>query len=289
MGAAGWDGRRCQQTVEVTAFWCDVPRDVLRVSGVDALTYLQSQISQDIRQLGDGGTTYTFVLQPTGKVEALARVHRVTADELLLDTEAGFGEALKARLNRFKIRVKVDIESMDWRMIAVRGTDVAPAGSLPAWGRPDAHDLLGEAPPAPDGVRRGTPAELEAARIEAGWPAMGSEITDATIPAETGVVPLAVNFTKGCYPGQELVERMDSRGSNAPRFVRRLRGEGSVASGDLVRYGGKDVGALTSVADSDEGWLALASIARAVQPGDSVSVAAEAGSIDAAVEELVIR
>ncbi|MCU1366631.1 MAG: hypothetical protein JWN39_2270 [Ilumatobacteraceae bacterium] len=273
----------------MTAFWCDVPRDVIRVSGADALTYLHSQFSQDIRGLGDGGTTYTFVLQPTGKVEALARLHRITAEEFLLDTDAGFGAALTARLNRFKIRVKVDIEALDWRMIAVRGTDIAPAGSLPAWGRVDAHDLLGETPTAPDGVRHGTEAELEAVRIEAGWPAMGAEITDTTIPAETGVVPLAVNFTKGCYPGQELVERMDSRGSNAPRFVRRLRGEGSVARGDVVTHGGKEVGALTSVADSDEGWLALASIARAVQPGDSVSVAAGTGSIDAAIEELAIR
>ena len=262
---------------------------MLRVSGADALTYLQSQISQDIRGLGDGGTTYTFVLQPTGKVEALARLHRVNAEEFLIDTEAGFGAALTTRLNRFKIRVKVDVEPLDWRLIAVRGTDVAPAGSLPAWGRADAHDLLGEAPTPPDGVRHGSTAELEAMRIEAGWPAMGAEITDTTIPAETGVVPLAVNFTKGCYPGQELVERMDSRGSNAPRFVRRLRGEGSVAPGAVVTHEGKEVGTLTSVADSDEGWSALASIARAVQPGESVSVATGTGPIDAAVEELVLR
>ena len=50
---------------------------------------------------------------------------------------------------------------------------------------------------------------------------MGFEIVPGeTIPAATGVVPVAVNFTKGCYPGQELVERMDSRGADAPKQLR---------------------------------------------------------------------
>ena len=47
---------------------------------------------------------------------------------------------------------------------------------------------------------------------------MGTEIVPGeVIPAETGVVAVTVNFRKGCYPGQELVERMDSRGARAPR------------------------------------------------------------------------
>ncbi len=53
---------------------------------------------------------------------------------------------------------------------------------------------------------------------------MGTEIVPAeTIPASLGeVVRVAVSFTKGCYPGQELVERMDSRGSSAPQVLRRV-------------------------------------------------------------------
>ena len=71
--------------------------------------------------------------------------------------------------------------------------------------------------------REGTLDELERLRIEDGWPAMGAEIVPGeTIPAETGVVPVAVDFKKGCYPGQELVERMDSRGASAPRRLRVL-------------------------------------------------------------------
>ena len=274
-----------RQTAGMDAFWVDDHRDVLVVSGADALTYLQSQISQDIRGLADGATTYSFVLQPMGKVEALVRIQRRSAEEFVLDTEAGFGAPLATRLNRFKIRVKVDIAPVDWRCIAVRGLRTPIAGGVPAWGRDDAVDLLGPDVQPPTDVAAGTPADLAAARVAAGWPAMGHEITDATIPAETGfVVPLAVSFTKGCYPGQELVERMDSRGSAAPRFVRRLHGDGSVDEGaEVTNDGGKVIGQLTTVAATDGGWTALAVIGRAVQPGDAVAVAGQ----DVTVDELV--
>ena len=70
-------------------FWCHMPRDVVRVHGVDAATYLQSQVSQDLRGLGVGDSVWSFVLQPTGKVDALARVWRTADDEFVLDTDAG--------------------------------------------------------------------------------------------------------------------------------------------------------------------------------------------------------
>lgn len=257
----------------MAAFWCEVPRDVLVVSGADASTYLQSQISQDIRGLADGAVTYTFVLQPIGKVDALVRLQRRSAEEFVLDTDAGFGAPLAARLNRFKIRVKVDIVAVDWRCIAIRGAGEPVTNAVAAWGRADSFDLLGPDVEPPVGVSAGTPIDLERARIAAGWPAMGHEITDATIPAETGfVVALSVSFTKGCYPGQELVERMDSRGSAAPRFVRRLQGSGSSAVGAELIHAGKVVGHLTTVADNDGGWTALGLVGRAVQPGDTVTL-----------------
>ena len=99
-------------------FWCDRPADVLLVSGPDALTYLQSQISQDIRNLGEGDNAYSLVLQPTGKVDALVRIRRSGTESFVIDTDGGFGEGLAARLNRFKIRVKVEIEPVAWRCIA---------------------------------------------------------------------------------------------------------------------------------------------------------------------------
>ncbi|CAB4876009.1 unannotated protein [freshwater metagenome] len=266
----------------MSPFWFEDRRDVVRVSGADALTYLQSQISQDIRGLADGGSAYSFVLQPMGKIDALVRIVRHSAEEFVLDTDPGFGEIVVTRLNRFKIRVKVDIAALAWRCIAVRGADAPIDAAVPAWGRPDAFDILGENPRPPVAVRVGSAEELLAARIEAGWPAMGSEITDASIPAETGVVAEAVNFTKGCYPGQELVERMDSRGSQAPRFVRRLRGTGDAVVGDEVMRDAGVVGHLTSVVGHDGVWAALATVARSVQLGDTVTVRGAVSTLEPA-------
>ncbi len=203
-------------------------RDVVTVSGTDAATYLQSQVAQDLDQMSDGQSGWTFVLEPTGKVVSLARIARVSETEFVLDTDAGFGDVLAERLNRFKIRVDADIE-------------LTPAAS---------------AEPSLD---------HEAARVAAGWPRHGFEIVPGeTIPAVTGVVPVAVSFTKGCYPGQELVERMDSRGADAPRMLRVVEvGEGTRV-GDAVD--GADGVVVTTVA----GTAALAYVPRGVDVGRAV-------------------
>ena len=86
---------------------------------------------------------------------------------------------------------------------------------------------------------RTTPVD-EDGRIAAGWPKMGAEIIPGeTIPAETGLDDVAVSFTKGCYPGQELVERMDSRGSTAPRHLEVLdRARTTTQPGAAVAHDG---------------------------------------------------
>lgn len=205
-------------------FWIEYPRDVVQVVGPDAASYLQSQLSQDLRPLQVGQSTWSFVLQPTGKVDVLLRVWRTEDETFVLDTDAGFGDTMVARLNRFKIRVKADITPLDWRCLAVRGSTAAastPAVAVVAWG--GGFDLLGEAPTPPVDVAEGTAVDLLAARVDAAWPAMGAEIVPGeTIPAETGITDAAVSFTKGCYPGQELVERMDSRAVTAPKLLQRL-------------------------------------------------------------------
>jgi len=202
-------------------FWSEYPRDVVQMAGPDAASYLQSQLSNDLRAVDVGDSRWAFLLQPTGKVDVLLRVWRTAGDVFVLDTDAGFGDAMVARLNRFKIRVKADITSLDWSCVAVRGVhgDRVPGDGIVAWG--EGYDLLGDSPASPAGV---SPGDLLAARVDATWPAMGAEIVPGeTIPAETGITDIAVSFTKGCYPGQELVERMDSRAVTAPRLLRRLR------------------------------------------------------------------
>lgn len=240
---------RCQRrhTGAVT-FWSEYPRDVVQVSGADAATYLHGQASQDLRPLAVGDSTWTFLLQPTGRIDVLARVWRTAEDRYVLDTDAGFGDVLVARLERFRIRVAVTIEPLAWRGLAVRGDGAAQvADGRPSWG--GGVDLLGPDPQPPAGVVRGDTEHLLAARVAAVWPAMGTEIVPGeTIPAETGIVDVAMSFTKGCYPGQELVERMDSRRARPPRTLQRVTvAEGAVVAGDPLVVDGVQVGTITSV------------------------------------------
>jgi folate-binding Fe-S cluster repair protein YgfZ len=86
-----------------------------------------------------------------------------------------------------------------------------------------------------------------------------------------------VSFTKGCYTGQELVARIDSRGSNVPRHLRRLDVGGPVAVGDEVTVDGRPVGVVTSATAGPDGrWVALAYIRRGVDVPARAGVGAAA-------------
>ncbi|HVL27316.1 MAG TPA: glycine cleavage T C-terminal barrel domain-containing protein [Acidimicrobiales bacterium] len=284
---------------EAGAVW--LPRDFVVVDGPDALSYLQGQLSQDVG-LDNGHSTWALLLQPQGKLVAFLRVLRLSESRFVLETDAGFGPTVAERLTRFKLRVKADVGPLEgWRCLAVRGPRaheaVAAGGAVGTvvvadWpGLPGA-DLVGEAPEPPEGVPLCDLEAYEAVRIEAGIPVMGREMDESTIPAEAGVVEQSVSFTKGCYTGQELVARIDSRGGNVPRKLR-----GVVVSGgsDLpppaatVQAGdGKDVGRLTSVAWSPQlgAPVALAYVRRAVSPPAEVTLVWEGGSAPARVEPL---
>ncbi len=100
-----------------------------------------------------------------------------------------------------------------------------------------------------------TPVERETAdviRIEAGRPLFGVDMDEHTIPLEAGIEDRAISQTKGCYVGQEIIVRVLHRGHG--RVARRLVGllvEGAVpARGDLIRAGDREVGAVTSAAES---------------------------------------
>jgi folate-binding protein YgfZ len=264
----------------VTPFWVEVARDVVRVSGPDAVTFLQGQISQDVAALAVGSSAWSFVLQPQGKVDAWFRVTRTGDDELVLDVDGGFGESLVTRLERFKLRTKADFELVaDWRCLAVRGVPQPASAQLDpperaivcesGWEGVDGFDLLGPSPEPPEGVAEGTREQYESLRIECGVPAMGRELTERTIPAEAGVVDRSVSFTKGCYTGQELVARIDSRGGNVPRRLRGLilDGDAVPADGTPLRIEGDEVGVITSAARSDrlDAVVALAYVKRDVE------------------------
>ena len=198
------------------------PRDLIEVTGADAVGYLHSQLSQDIGSLAVGERMLSLVLEPDGRVCAPIGVSRIEDERLILDVDPGYGEAVTARLLRFRLRTDAE-----FTMTA---------------------------------AERSRDAREEESRIIDGWPALGSEIIPGeTLAAETGLTTVAVSFTKGCYPGQELVERMDSRGAIPPRRIVRVVVESGTEVGSPVVRDGAEVGQVTSVA----GVNALARVGRA--------------------------
>lgn len=207
-------------------------RDVLEISGPDAVAYLQGQCSQDVAAMAVGRTVDALLLSPQGKLDALVRVTRAGDDVLVVDVDGGYGDAVLARLTRFKLRVKADIAPLDWRCVALRGPDAAARAREPAaagtslrvpydWAGVVGVDLLGAAPEVPPGVRACGREAWASLRVEAGIPVMGAELDERTIAAEADLLERCVSFTKGCYTGQELIARLDARGN---KVARRLRG-----------------------------------------------------------------
>src|SRR5439155_20108892 len=140
-------------------FWVEVSRAFVRGSGPGAVEFLQGQLSQEVAGLPVGSSAWSFLLQPSGKVDALVRMSRVAEDSVVLDIDSGYGDAVLERLERFKLRTKADLERLAWHMVAVREWLAS-------------FDLIG-AEPLVQGVPQGTLADYERWRIEAGWPAMG--------------------------------------------------------------------------------------------------------------------
>ena len=284
-------------------------RDIFSVRGDDAESYLQGQLSQDVVALGIGASADSLLLQPDGKLTALLRVTRVDAHGFVLDTDAGFGDSMVARLKKFLLRSKVEVERLPWRCLALRGAGVGPAAAglvepgvmaLPfEWNGWSGIDLLGPKDvlldPHSEGIIPCDRDAVEACRIVSVIPAMGSELTDKTIAAEAGLVDRSVSFTKGCYTGQELVARLEARGNNVPRRLVGVIGEAnpdadSLAFGMTLHAGeapdspdspdspevatDKVVGTVTSAAWSPElgAWVALAYLHRTVEAPGPVRV-----------------
>ncbi len=261
-------------------------RDIVRVFGADAESFLQTQITQDVSNMSPGESRWSFILDPRGRVDAFVRVWgRFGDSEILLDVDEGTGQRVINRLNRFRIRTKVELESFSWDYVALRGPDSRTAAerfhselmAKSQWHGASGVDLLGPSVEIPEGVAEVGEEAFELLRIESGWPSTSNECSElvdpAPIPGELGesVVALAVSFTKGCYTGQELVVRTHSRGNNTPRRLRHLEivdeaptghgdGEGEVEFGQIGLGGtiwvdGEARGTVTSLARRPGGGL----------------------------------
>ena len=254
--------------------WVDLARDVVIVQGDDAGEFLHSQLANDIASLAVGSSIYSLLLEPTGDICAILRVVRHADTVFTLDVEAGYGQVIITRLQRFVLRAKVVMRESDWVVRAFRGPDVRASLGIVAgradvyWGSDNAIDVVAEVSQLP---ALGENAEVELVdylRADARWPKLGVDVLAGDIPATSGILDVAVSFTKGCYPGQELVERMASRGASAPVEVRVVSREG-LGVGARIEKDGVTVGTVTSIGPT----LALVRVARGSEVGEPLFVA----------------
>jgi folate-binding protein YgfZ len=292
-------------------------RGAVLVTGPDGWSYLQNLVSADLDAVGEGEGAHSLLLTPQGKLDVDFRLLRV-GEEAWLDCDPGFGAQLAASLNRFRIRVDCEVtdRSGSWGSLAVRGPEAAgTAGALdvdlPAaphahvrwddavvvrapWPGGDGFDVVG--PPttvakvAEQLSASGVPAvgadAYEFVRIELGIPRQGFELDEKTIPQEAFLEVDAVSFTKGCFLGQELVCRIDTRG-RVNRYLRRITpiDEGRPPQGSDIVSGDKVVGTVTSTVTAvDLPGAALGYVRHEVEPPAEVELRWEGGKGRARVE-----
>jgi folate-binding protein YgfZ len=243
------------------------PRDFVAVRGPDAAIYLQAMVSNDVEGLGPRDACDALLLTPKARVIAPLAVQRRAADDFLLVTPPGLGERVRTALLRSRFAAKCEIEVEDHVSTLVVGAD-APPGAVPNldYGVPAYEVVDGEPPPD---ARPAESHELERLRILAHGPAWGREIDDRILPAEAGLDARAIDFAKGCYPGQEPIARQHYRG-RVNRTLRALavEGEGLPAYDAEISLGEKAVGRVTSAVRDGERALVLGYV-RTETPADA--------------------
>lgn len=252
------------------------------VTGEDRVRWLNGMITNNVRDLAVGRGVYSFVLNPQGRIQGdLTAFNR--GDYLLLVTDESQAEALTAWLDRYIIMDDVELANVSEKLASIglkgpKAAAVLRSGGFPAdlaplevtdatwnnvglsvarganesfpefeiWFAPEntgaVWNALSSAGAKPVGYEA-----LELFRISSGTPAYGQDIRDRELPQETGQQH-ALHFSKGCYIGQEIVERIRSRG-NVHRNFSGFTLSQPVDPGTKLLQDGKEVGELTSVGE----------------------------------------
>jgi folate-binding protein YgfZ len=288
-------------------------RGKLALTGSDARSFLQGQVSNDVEALMPGTGAYAAFLTPKGKMLGDLRI--LDADhELLLDTERLSLQELFNVIRRFSIGYDVQLHkrTLECGLLSLVGPDAVALAGTPALAEDEhlharvsiggvsarairtdvgidllcessetkaLHDALEQAGAVPVSGE-----VVDCLRVEHGRPRYGIDLDDTVIPQEAGLNARAVSFTKGCYVGQETVARLHYRGK-PNRHLRGLKSSAPLSSGDQLSLAGRTVGRVGSVAISPRlGPIALALVRKEAGPGSTVSVGSDA--VSASVLEL---
>lgn len=282
-----------------------VERDLLWVTGKHRVRFLNAMLSNATADLEPGQGTEAAFCSIKGRFLAHLRVY-AEADRYLIDLEAGAAEAFVPAIEKFRVAERVRFKPVEAASVFVVGptawedlglTPLAPNqmqerdGILflsPVWTAVPCVQVVGDS----EAVRAATaacptaPTSLfEVLRIEGGEPRFGADFGADTLLLETGLTERVVSFTKGCYPGQEIICRVESRGA-VKRLAAGLRqvSGADLSPGATLHLEGEDrpVGRLTSAATSpSHGRVALGYI-RAEHAASGAKVRGPGG------EELVV-
>jgi folate-binding protein YgfZ len=251
------------QALRQRAAWIDLSdRGKIRVTGEDRARLLHALSTNDIQNLAPGQTVYAFFLNEKGRIIADAYISNL-GDALWLDTEPELKDALTGHLDRYIIADDVTLEdqSDSFACIGIEGPqapELAPKAGLQtnasATGQPALRAFLPAAEKAGYLARLAErdipPATIDEARIvrlENGFPRYGDDISDKHLVQETQIRH-AVHPNKGCYLGQEIVERIRSR-ATVHRTLRQFELHGELPqSGAALHAEGDDkpIGEITS-------------------------------------------
>jgi folate-binding protein YgfZ len=236
-------------------------RSVVKVAGEDARNFLNGLITTDLDRLKPGLGRFGALLTPQGKIIVDFLITEVPAGHgggFLIDCPKALAEGLATKLKFYKLRAKVTVENLDLGVLAAWDGQLAAQPDL-AFADPR-NDALGTRILIPEDLKQKLSdligAELvdasayEAHRIALGVPRGGLDFmySDA-FPHETNMDRLAgVDFDKGCYVGQEVVSRMQHRGTARTRSVKVLLDDLSPEAGVSVMAGDKPVGTMGSSA-----------------------------------------
>ena len=303
------------------------PRLQIAVSGADRAAYLQGLLTNDIQSLVPGTGCYSAWLSPQGRMLTDMHVLE-SGGMMLLDVPADVLQPTVDRLEQFIFTEDVRVGSMaaslagvwlhgpeapavleralegarglaDWQEYRhaqfERGDQPVSIARISQLGVPGycvyverslETTLVSALETA--GAMLAPPDAIEAARIEAGYPVFGVDMTDDTIPLEAGIEQRAISFTKGCYVGQEVIIRVLHRGHG--RVVKKLMAlhvDGPPpARGAKLYAGDREIGIVTSAASSPLGTVALGYVHRDfVAQGTALQAETSSGRVRATVSE----
>ncbi len=262
------------------------PAAVLRVSGEDALSFLQGQFTQDLKTVEVGEAAYGLWLNQKGKVLADSFVLRAVEGVWWVVSYFSSAAVIRERLERYVIAddVVIEDETEAWEGVVVMGAGDGDGADVNAWfagkvgliwrGRRAAGVSWEWLRPKGSGLDMGAEAveisgkALELVRIESGIPGVPRDVGAGDLPNEAGLEDVAVSYTKGCYLGQEVMARLKAMGQVRRRLMRvRSAGLGEVGGGKVPEglpaglfHGEKRVGEVRSAVKAETGWAGLAMV-----------------------------